>query len=271
MITQQAGGLSFCLQQPFDFSFLCCYGQPFQVFDQQDSGCMGFGLEHRGRRYFLKLAGAMPCRSKIPPQQAIARLEQAAELYRNLAHPNLIPLLDARPVPQGFALLFPWVEGLCMGKQYPTREAFLSLPLPVREKIFEEILDFHNLVGMLGYLAVDFYDGSILYDPKKGQTLICDIDEYQQEPYRNPVGRMPGSTRFMAPEEFLTGEHIDQRTNVYRMGATAFALFGKNGSRQHRDWPLSPNRFQVARQATLEEPDLRQPSLSEFLRQWQQG
>ena len=117
MITQQAGGLSFCLQQPFDFSFLRCYGQPFQVFDQQDSGCMGFGLEHRGRRYFLKLAGAMPCRSKIPPQQAIARLEQAAELYRNLAHPNLIPLLDARPVPQGFALLFPWVEGLCMGKQ----------------------------------------------------------------------------------------------------------------------------------------------------------
>ena len=271
MIIQQAGSLSFSLQKPFDFSFLHCYGQPFQVFDQQDSGYMGFGLEHGGRRYFLKLAGALPCRSKVPPQQAITRLEQAAELYRNLAHPNLIPLLDARPVPQGFALLFPWVEGLCMGKQYPTREAFLSLPLSVRQRIFEEILDFHHLAGRLGYLAVDFYDASILYDPKKGKTLICDIDEYQQEPYCNPVGRMPGSTRFMAPEEFLTGEPIDQRTNVYRMGATAFALLGKNGSRQRRDWPLSSSRFQAARQATLEEPALRQSSLSEFLRQWQQG
>ena len=52
MIIQQAGSLSFSLQKPFDFSFLHCYGQPFQVFDQQDSGYMGFGLEHGGRRYF---------------------------------------------------------------------------------------------------------------------------------------------------------------------------------------------------------------------------
>lgn len=271
MITQQAGSLSFCLQEPFDFSFLRCYGEPFQVFDQQDSGCIGFGLENRGRRYFLKFAGARPCHSKTPPQQAAARLEKAAELYRNLAHPNLIPLLDARPVSQGFALLFPWVEGLCMGKQYSTRKDFLALPLPVRQKIFDEILDFHHLAGELGYLAVDFYDGSILYDPEKEKTLICDIDDYEQEPYRNPVGRMLGSTRFMAPEEFLTGEPIDQRTNVYRMGATAFALFGKNGSRQIRDWPLSPSRFQIARQATREEPALRQATLSDLIRQWRQG
>jgi len=44
------------------------------------------------------------------------------------------------------------------------------------------------------------------------------------------MGRMWGSSRFMSQEEFTLGVAIDEITNVYPMGAVAFALFGGESS-----------------------------------------
>lgn len=38
-----------------------------------------------------------------------------------------------------------------------------------------------------GYVAVDFYDGSILYDFNSNTTKICDIDLYQKKPFINTM------------------------------------------------------------------------------------
>lgn len=38
---------------------------------------------------------------------------------------------------------------------------------------------------------------------------------------------MWGSSRFQSPEEYQLGADIDEVTNVYTIGATAFALFGE--------------------------------------------
>jgi serine/threonine-protein kinase len=56
-----------------------------------------------------------------------------------------------------------------------------------------------------------------VYDDQDSRN-IC------KAPYVNEMGRMWGSTRFMSPEEFTLGAYIDEVTNVYAMGATAFAL-----------------------------------------------
>ena len=108
-----------------------------------------------------------------------------------------------------------------MGKQYPTRERFLALPLERRLGIFREVLEFHIHAAKRGYVSVDFYDGCVLYEEDTGRTLLCDVDAYHKMPFANPVGRMWGSTRFMAPEEFQKGAAINERTMVYTMGALA--------------------------------------------------
>lgn len=48
------------------------------------------------------------------------------------------------------------------------------------------------------------------------------------------MGRMWGSSCFMSPEEFAFGSAIDEITNVYLMGATAFALFGGERDRSKK-------------------------------------
>ena len=40
------------------------------------------------------------------------------------------------------------------------------------------------------------------------------------------MGRLWGSSCFMSPEEFELNAIIDERTNVFNMGAMAFSLLG---------------------------------------------
>lgn len=81
-------------------------------------------------------------------------------------------------------------------------------------------------VNLQGYVALDFYDGSILYDFENERTTICDIDLFRKKPCINDMGRMWGSSKFMSLEEIQLEAEIDEVTNVYTLGAFAFALFG---------------------------------------------
>ena len=92
--------------------------------------------------------------------------------------------------------------------------------------VYDAVLTFHAHVLACGYVPVDFYDGSVLYDCALKKTLLCDIEFYKKRPYYNSMGRMWGSSRFMSPEELTMGMPVDERTCVYVMGATAFELFG---------------------------------------------
>jgi hypothetical protein len=51
--------------------------------------------------------------------------------------------------------------------------------------------ELHNIiVSEQGYVAIDFYDGSIMFDFSNKRTIICDIDYYSKMPYINTIGRM---------------------------------------------------------------------------------
>lgn len=169
----------------------------------------------------------------------------------------------------GFATIFEWTDGECMGRMYPlSREKFFEMSDKTKLEVFNDIRSFHMHVIEQGYVAIDFYDGSIMYDFGKGRTMICDIDFYSKSPYINTVGRMWGSSSFMSPEEFTLGAAIDERTNVYLMGATAFALFGMGQERSIEKWQLNDSLYKVATRAVKENRSKRQQSISEFECEW---
>ena len=72
----------------------------------------------------------------------------------------------------------------------------------------------------------------------------------------------------MSPEEFAAGAVIDERTNVYTMGALAFALFS-GFSRKEEDWMLPAALYRVAAKAVSEEKNERYASLQELLAAWE--
>ncbi len=266
---QHINGIPFKLKSAFDFGFLSEYGRVFKVFDDQDSGNICFGTQKGGQRYFIKFAGAPTEQYDGSPEDAIARLKATLPIYNDLKHKNLIEFVEAKEIGGGFAIVFKWVNGDCMGRMYPAQhKRFTALPVKDKLKVFADVLDFFEYIVSENYVAIDFYDGSILYDFEHGKTTICDIDFFRKQPCINDMGRMWGSSLFQSPEEFRLGAVIAEITNVYTVGATAFALFG-GYSRTMDRWQLNEKLFAVATKAVSDDKAYRQQSIKQFREEWE--
>lgn len=265
---QYIDNVPYKLKAPFNMSFIRQYGKVFKIYDDQDSGNLNFGVQNGEDRYFIKFAGAPTEQYPGTPEDAVARLKSTVPVYQDLSHPNLVKFIKAEEIGGGFAVIFAWTDGECMGRMYPiSRRKFLQMPYPTRLEVFDDILSLHAYVIDKGYVAIDFYDGSIMYDFAAKKTVICDIDFYSKMPYTNNMGRLWGSSRFMSPEEFEFGSIIDEITNVYLMGATAFALFG-DYDRRFDKWRLSEELYKVALRAVSNERNHRQQSIQQFIYEW---
>ncbi len=265
---QYIDGIPFKLKSAFDFGFLSEYGRVFKVFDDQDSGNICFGTEKDGHRYFIKFAGAPTEQYTGDPAEAIAGLKATLPVYGELQHENLIELVEAKDVGGGFAMVFKWVDGDCMGRMYPAaHRRFMQLPIDARLTVFRDILSFFEYIASQNYVAIDFYDGSIIYDFENGKTTICDIDFFCKQPCINDMGRMWGSSLFQSPEEYQLGAVIDEITNVYTLGAAAFALFGEY-NRTRDKWQLSDELFEVATRAVSDDRAKRQQSIRQLREEW---
>lgn len=279
-ITKTINNISFQLLEEHDFSWLSQMGKAFAVFDQQDSGNISFGIEANGIKRFVKYAGAKTIHYKGDPQTAVKRLQQAATIFEDLKHSHLISLVDHIETTNGYALVFEWFDGENLHPHWsfppPTKYTHPDSPFFRYKQLSPEhrihslnrIFSFHVDVEKMGYVAVDFYDGSILYDFATNTTKICDIDLYQRKPLINTMGRMWGSKRFMSPEEFEFGAAIDARTNVFNMGAVAFALVGGEMDRSYDKWELGRLLYDVAKRAVDPNRENRYASVAEFYEVW---
>ncbi|WP_079912732.1 serine/threonine-protein kinase [Paenibacillus sp. 32352] len=268
MITKIIDGVTFELKEEFDFKFLSEYGKVFAVFDRQDSGYLCFGILNDNKKLFVKVAGAATVLSSVSTDMAITRLKSTVSVYQDLSHPSLIEIIDHKEIKNGYLTVFEWFDGDCMGKQYNSFEKFLALPLEKKFSVYNEILLFHIHVNKRGYIALDFYDGCIMYDFISEETRICDIEFYAKRPVINTMGRMWGSSRYMSPEEFQLGEEIDERSNVFQMGATAFQLLGGGKERSFDEWQANEKLFTIALKAVSTQKDDRYQSIDEYFEAW---
>ena len=262
------GAVSFELKEPFDFAFLERYGEPFEVYDQQDSGNFCFGLRKGEEKVFLKLAGAATVRGSVSPEESIRRMKACSAVWRDLEHPALLRLIEDGPVPGGYAQVFAYGEGRCMSPMYGDHDLFMALPLMEKLSIYETVLTFHEHVSARGYVAIDFYDGCILYDFEKRETHLCDVEFYRPTPVINDMGRMWGSSRFMSPEEFILGATIDERSNVFTMGQTAFQLLGGGMDHAREKWSASDELYRVALKAVSERREDRYATIADYHAAW---
>lgn len=295
MVTQAIDGISFPMARETDFSFLGRYGRVFQVFAHNDSGNISFGVERDGEKLFIKVAGAPTAESCLSPAQAVENLRAAAPLYRELAHPALIRLEGTFTQGPLYGAMFQWAPGECLFDHWnferyaaqgiqPPRERFRALPVERKLAAFQAAFDFLRAVEARGFVAVDFYDGSLLYDFPTGRTTICDIDLFRRRPAFNELGAdFPGTKRVKAPEEYQRGAPLDSATNVFTLGALLFHFFGhysqEDLGRMYAEnaffpcgpqaWELGAPAYAAARRAVSPQREERFPTVEAFSRAWE--
>jgi serine/threonine protein kinase len=245
-------------------------GEILRAYRAQDSGCVSYVVEQAGSRYFVKHAVS---------ERGVQGLGRAERLYAAVRHSALPTLLNRFRTPAGVAHVYEWVPGDVLYDYVAARgEAgrrrsdspharFRTLPTQRILESLETIYDLHVRIAAAGFIAVDFYDGCILYDFQRHRTWICDVDEYRVGPFLLQAERLPGSTRFMAPEEFRCGATIDQETNVFTLGRTAIELLS-DGELESDAWRGTERMRAVLRTATSAEKDRRHRSVDAFVAAW---
>lgn len=276
----QINHVGFQLKEHHNFDWLIKLGTVFTIFDQQDSGNISFGVEKDGHKKFIKYAGAQTIAYNGNANEAVERLKNSINIYEELKHDSLIKLIEHFPVQSGYVVIFDWFDGEYLHPHwsFPPPEKYVNPNSPfykfrhlsVRKRIhsLNSIFSFHTFIEKKNYVAIDFYDGSILYNFNTNETKICDIDLYSKKPYINKMGRLWGSSRFMSPEEFQLNAIIDERTNVYNMGAIAFALLGCGQDRSFIKWEASKELYEIAYRAVNENRAERYASVKEFYEAW---
>lgn len=211
-------------------------GEVFVVFGSrtQDSGNLSFGVEAAGRRWFVKTAGDPANRAPFLSHPDRVRLLEAAQrLAASVDHPALPRFHQELPSAWGPMLLYDWVSGELLhepstrrGDPASAHQRFRRLPATEITAALDVVLDAHVALCSQGWVACDFYDGAMIYDFVLRRLSVIDLDSYHPRPFVNEMGRMFGSTRFMAPEEFERGAVIDERTTVFTLGRMISVFLG---------------------------------------------
>ena len=246
-------------------AYLKQIGEITYRFPVHDSRCQSFQTVVDNQCWFIK-HGNTP--------QTITWLKQAVRFNNAVQHEALPRLHNAFITPDGFTLVYDWIDGeslrpereLSADEVHP-RDRFCALPAVEMIDALNVIYDIHILIEKRGFIAEDFYDGCIIYDFEKKQICLFDFDQYHPKPFINDRGRLYGSRRFMAPEEFQKGERIDEKTNVFMLGRTAFVLLANN-SDSRDDWKGNDALWQVAKKATNADKPLRYQSVQAFVSAW---
>ncbi|MEU9396439.1 serine/threonine protein kinase [Streptomyces sp. NPDC048324] len=244
-------------------------GDVFQGFRDQDSGCVSYGVTVGDERWFVKGA-TMP--------SATASSRRALDLHGTVQHPAIVALQHHLQLRDGgLALVYPWVEGEVLYHPTVARHGgradagspmarFRTLPVPEILQALDEVLDAHLVVERAGYVAVDLYDGCLLYDFPAHRMALCDLDEYRPGPFVLQEERLPGSRRYMAPEEFIQGSLISIRTTVFVLGRVLRLLM--DAGDEERAWRGSGAQLAVIGRATATDPAHRFSSVDALVRAW---
>jgi len=242
----------------------------------QDSGNISYGVQIGTERYFIKTAGRPDDPRPILKHPArVALLRNAIRLYRSCHHFTLPKLYHVIESPSGPLLVYEWLDGELLGVPSAQRgdpasafQRFRRLPTSTILKCLDAIFELHDELARAGWIAVDFYDGCLIYDFALERLGVVDLDMYCEGPFRNEMGRLFGSTRFMAPEEFELGALIDEQTNIFVMGRTALVLLS-DGTLNRDAFRGSRALFEVVAKACDPERSRRFDSMSEFCCAWQ--
>jgi serine/threonine-protein kinase len=218
------------------------FGEIFVAFDDDESGCLVTALRTDSGEWCIK--HAVNERGRAAHARGLA--VHAAVRHAALVAPVQVVAGDAGPI-----VVYPWVQG----ERLRHSPILKDLPFPTRLEIVDAVMEVHGLVNDAGFVSIDFYDGNLLYDDR---VHVIDVDEYRLAPFLLDTERTLGSTRFMAPEEFVRGATLDARTTVFQLGRAATVLLG--------DVPhaLAP----IVECATHPDPSARFADAGALLRAW---
>lgn len=145
-----------------------------------------------------------------------------------LSHPHLVPVYQSGEAEVGGRRLLYLVMPLLHGSLRDLRRSVGKLPAAEAVWLALQVAEGLEVVHQSGIVHCDVKPGNVLLDAE-GHTLLADFGVARElrAPSRGAAparsGLIFGTPEYMAPEQ-LCGEPVDQRADVYSLGAVLYEL-----------------------------------------------
>ena len=173
-----------------------------------------------GRRVVLKV---------LPPEMASGvngqRFAREIRLAAQLQHPHIVPLLAAGSADDLPYYVMPYVEGESLRARL-ARDG--ELPLADVVKLLREVLDAVEYAHRHGVVHRDIKPDNILL--AGNHAMVADFGvakalvDATSDVRLTSTGIAVGTPAYMAPEQIAAEPNVDQRADIYAIGALAFEM-----------------------------------------------
>ena len=152
------------------------------------------------------------------------RFLKEIELTAALQHPHILPLFDSGSAGGLLYYVMPFVEGETLRARLEREK---QLPLADAVRIAREVLDALAYAHGREVVHRDIKPENILL--QNGHALVADfgiaLAVHQAGGQRmTQTGLSLGTPQYMAPEQAMGEKHVDQRADIYALGAVAYEM-----------------------------------------------
>src|SRR5881398_3203965 len=180
---------------------------------------LAFDLKHH-RKVAVKVL-----RPELAAALGADRFTREIETAAQFQHPHVLPLLDSGEASGFLYYVMPYVEGESLRDRLAQHG---ELPIHDAVKILVEITDSLAYAHAHGVVHRDIKPDNVLLSSR--HALVTDfgvakaLSEATGRQQLTTAGIALGTPAYMAPEQAAADPHLDQRVDIYAVGALAYEL-----------------------------------------------
>ncbi|MEP6990445.1 MAG: protein kinase [bacterium] len=156
--------------------------------------------------------------------EARERFRREARIAAKLSHPGILPLHTFGEVAGLWYFVMGYVRGVTLADRL---RAEGRLPSAEVHRITAELADALDCAHRHGIIHRDIKPSNILLDEDSGRAILADFGVAKLQGNTEGLtgtGVVVGTPNFMSPEQALGVPDIDERSDIYSLGAVAYTM-----------------------------------------------
>ncbi len=156
-------------------------------------------------------------------QQGRERFRREARVAAQLSHPSIVPLYTFGEIGGVWYFVMRYVRGVSLADRMRVEG---RLPATDVRRILIELADALENAHQHGVVHRDIKPANVLLDEESGRAVLADfgISKLQGANTLTESGMVIGTPSYMSPEQAKGASDVDERSDIYSLGAVAYAM-----------------------------------------------